>query len=411
MEVITLNSILKQGDTVYYDFAYTSGLKKYFTGKPFTINYAENIELVPDAILAVPFVGSIIPIVWLTHCELRLNSLDKAFYECLPNLKKGYETMFPESKFEGNIKVRELTDSVEMLTPHCAMFYSGGVDSMYTFINHLDERPDLLSIWGSDIKYENETGWKLVHQAIEEAAEKCGLPEVFFHSTFREFDDEGVLHAEFSSRLKDGWWHGVKHGIALLSHVAPYAYLHHITKMYIASSHCPEDGLVRCASNPLTDNQVKFVNCQVVHDGFENSRQKKIKKIIDFNLKEELYLPLHVCWESQSGGNCCHCEKCYRTIVGILIENGDPSKYGFSNWKKELVEMRKNMVENKNHYIETYSSYWTHISERIREQSNNLKYKTYWKDIKWIGKTDFKNIDSIKLDLKYRIYRKLSQII
>ena len=34
MEVITLNSILKQGDTVYYDFAYTSGLKKYFTGKP-----------------------------------------------------------------------------------------------------------------------------------------------------------------------------------------------------------------------------------------------------------------------------------------------------------------------------------------------------------------------------------------
>ena len=139
--------------------------------------------------------------------------------------------------------------------------------------------------------------------------------------------------------------------------------------------------------------------------------KKKLKKIIDFNIKEKLYLPLHVCWESQSGGNCCHCEKCYRTIVGILAENEDPSKYGFNNWKKEMIEMRKYLVENKNRYAEAYSSYWAHISERIREQSNNLKYKTYWKDIEWIGKTDFKNIDSIKLDLKYRIYRKLSQII
>lgn len=411
MEVITLNSILKQGNTISYDFSVTEGLQKYFTGKLFRITYPECIEQVPDSVLAVPFVGSIIPIVWLTHCELRLDSLDGTFYHCLPDLKKGYETMFPESLFKGYITVKQLDTFPETKGHHCAMFYSGGVDSMFTLISHLDEKPELLSIWGSDIRYANQDGWKLVHRAIEEAAVQCGLSESFFHSSFRDFDDEGVLHTEFSNQLKDGWWHGVKHGIALLSHVAPYAYLHNITTMYIASSNCPEDGHVRCASNPLTDNQVKFVNCQVIHDGFDNNRQKKIRRIVEFNRNTRVYLPLHVCWESQQGGNCCHCEKCYRTIVGILAEGDDPSKYGFNTWKSEIVEMRKNMVDNKKRDAKTYHAHWTHISKRIQEQKSNLKDKSYWKDIKWIGETDFDDIESIDVDLKYRIYRKLSQMI
>lgn len=411
METIILNSIYKQSNIVSYDFSATEGLKKYFTGKPFKISYPESIDWVPDGILAVPFVGSVIPIVWLTHCELILDSLDKAFYDSLPNLKKGYETMFPESLFKGNVVVKNLIEVEKTDEQLCAMFYSGGVDSMFTFISHTDEQPDLLSIWGSDIKYDNENGWRLVHRAIEEVVEKYNLTEAVFHSSFREFDNENVLHAEFKGQLKDGWWHGVKHGIALLSHVAPYAYLHHITKMYIASSNCPEDGHVRCASNPLTDNQVRFANCQVLHDGFEKNRQKKIQKIVEFCKKNHTYLPLHVCWESQQGGNCCHCEKCYRTIVALLAEGADPSNYGFETWKEEMIEMRKNMVDEKERYGVPYHLQWTHISKRIQEQRKKLKHKSYWKNIKWIAETDFNDIDSIKVDLKYRIHRILLQIL
>ncbi|MDY2814157.1 MAG: hypothetical protein SOU03_09445 [Dorea sp.] len=403
MEKIVLHQIYKKENVISYDFSVSKGLSEFFSGKKFEIEYSEDIESVPDSIASIPFVCNILPIIWLTNSKLILKCLDRNFYDCLPNVKKGYEIMFPESEFKGELEVSKIELNESSPTSRCAMFYSGGVDSMQTLVSHLDENPDLISIWGSDIQYNNREAWDLVHKAIEEASQKCDLKDIVIHSSFRKFDNEGVLHKRFSRQLKDGWWHGVKHGIALLGHVAPYAYLHDITTMYIASSHCPADGKVRCASNPLIDNSVRFGNCKVVHDGFEYSRQDKIHNIVEFNRKNNLNLPLHVCWESQSGGNCCRCEKCYRTIVGILAEEEDPSKYGFDNWEENIKYMRQNLVLKKSMYEETFRSYWTHIQKRLFENRHFLKGKSYWKYIRWILDADFTHPEKLKMPLLYRM--------
>lgn len=102
------------------------------------------------------------------------------------------------------------------------------------------------------------------------------------HSTFREFDNEALLNSDFSQTLKDNWWHGIKHSLALLGHIAPYVWKHQINTMYIAASFCKQDGKVRCASDPSIDNQVRFSDCQVVHDGYEYSRQDKIHNLVEF---------------------------------------------------------------------------------------------------------------------------------
>lgn len=407
MEKIKVDNIRKNERIIEYDFSVTEELQKYFSEEPFIIEYPENIECVPDAIAVIPFVCNVLPIIWLTDSKLVLPELDEAFFQCIPNVKKGYETMFPESEFKGEVLVDNVISCDRPNVDRKAMFYSGGLDSVQTLISHLDEKPDLISIWGSDIKFDNKEGWDLVYSAVEEAAEKYGLKDVAIHSNFRGFDKEGVLHREFSAQLKDGWWHGVKHGIGLLGHVAPYAYLHGLSTMYIASSNCPADGPVRCASNPLIDNQVRFVKCQVIHDGFEFSRQDKVHNVVQFCEKNNTRVNMHVCWESQLGSNCCRCEKCFRTMAGIIAEKADPKDYGFEYVGKTISDMQRCVILGGRMSKHLAEHHWKYIQNRMIQNKKELKRTSYWKEIKWIINSDFMNIESIKMPLEYRLRQKL----
>lgn len=409
MEKIVINHIIKHKNIIEYDFCVSDRLKKIFSGKPFIIEYPESIEMVPDSVAIIPFVCNVLPIIWLTNAELVVDSLDKTFYESISKIKNGYEEMFPESDFLGKITVSEIIECKRILKNKCAAFYSGGVDSMHTLLSHKMEKPDLISIWGSDISYDNEDGWNLVHKAIEEAAKKYNLKDVVIRSTFREYDREGVLDKNFCKQLKDGWWHGVKHGLGLLGHVAPYAYMHGITTMYIASSNCSSDKNVRCASDPRIDNQVKFAECQVVHDGYEFNRQDKLRNIAKYNSNEERILPLHVCWESQLGNNCCRCEKCYRTIVGLIIEKEDPIKYGFFDTNETIKDIKKSVIYS-GIMNDALSREWRHIQKRIIDVKKELKSSDYWKCIKWIEKINFQEYQTIKKPLVYRIKKRLYRI-
>lgn len=181
-----------------------------------------------------------------------------------------------------------------------------------------------------------------------------------------------------------------------------------LDKMYIASSHCPEDGHVRCASNPLIDNFVRYANCQVMHDGFECSRQDKVHNIVRYARENSDYLPLHVCWETQIGTNCCKCEKCYRTIVGILVENGDPARLGFTEFERNLGNMRGLLSQKTDGILKRQ---WTKIQTGLKENKKALKSSPYWKDIRWIEKADFEHPETIHMPVPIgtRVRQWLSQ--
>lgn len=406
---IQLNSIIKRNNLIKFQFSVSDDLKKYFSGKDCMIEYPESIESVPDSVLAVPFVCNVLPIIWLTNSVLEIDELDKSFYESISEFKKGYIKMFPEASFQGEICVKKLIDNSYDDTGKSAMFYSGGLDSAQTLISHIDEKPVLLSIWGSDIKFDNESGWNLVYTAIEEASSKFHLKEAVFHSSFREFDNEGELDRDFRKCLGDGWWHGVKHGIGLLGHVAPYAYLHKISKMYIASSNCPEDGQVKCASNPIIDNYVRFSGCKVIHDGFQFNRQDKTRNIVDFCKNNNEKITLHVCWQSQSGSNCCACEKCLRTIAALLSEGAEPSDYGFNEVDENIFNMQKCIVDVRNDAA--IWKHWPHIARRAIINKNVVKKSKYWRDFKWVLSADFEHPESLQMSFFDRLRRKVSRTL
>lgn len=411
MDEIKLYKIKKIGNSIVYNFSVNGDISKYFSGKEFKISYPESIEVVPDSIASIPFVCSVLPIIWITNASLVISRLDFAFYKSIFDFKKGYQEMFPETVFGGKIIVKSVEKNYYANTDKSAMFYSGGLDSMQTFISHLKEKPILLAIWGSDIEYNNIEGWNLVYTGVKETAKKFCLNSAVIHSSFREFDNEGLLNKFFSNQLKDDWWHGVKHGISLLGHVAPYAWIHQINNMYIAATNCYADGKVRCASNPIIDNYVRFASCRVVHDGFEYNRQEKVHNLVKFCNEKHDYVHLHVCWQSQSGTNCCCCEKCYRTIAELIVEGENPENYGFEITKKSMKQMRTFIIDNKAKYSQNLKNHWKYTSQIAKQNKKNIKKNKYYKEIKWIINSDFNHPESLCLPITTILYRKMYSML
>lgn len=408
MEWIRLLNIQKEKNRIEYDFRVSEGLSRFFSGKPFVIEYPEEIETVPDAVAAVPFVSCVIPMIWVTGAVLEVSELDKAFWDCLPKLKKGYEAMYPETTFSGELHVGEIVECTVPASGRCAAFFSGGLDSVQTLIRHLEEKPDLISIWGSDVNFDNEEGWKLVSGPIREYARKYGLHAVTIRSGFRAFDLEWEMDKVYIDQIKSNWWYGMKHGVALLGHAAPYAYLKGLSTVYIASSNSPEEVDVRCASDPTLDNHVRFVNCRVIHDGYEFGRQAKVHNIVEYVRRTGDQVSLHVCWESQAGRNCCECEKCYRTMVGLMAEGEDPAPYGFEDGAETLGKMRQVLIGGKK-IKDNVSLEWTTIHQAVVRNEEMLRGKPYWKYIKWVKKADFTHYETLKLSAPYRLRVWLSQ--
>lgn len=408
MEYIKLLGIRKTGGRIEYDFTVSDGLRGYFSGAPFIVEYPESVEAVPDGILAVPFVCSVLPLVWIADAVLETEELDESFWNCLPELKKGYKAMYPETDFAGELRIRSIVPCDRKSAGKTAVFFSGGLDSVQTLIRHLKETPDLISIWGSDVGFDNAEGWEVVSGPIREYSGKFGLETVTIRSGFRAFDLEWELDKVYQEQLKSNWWYGVKHGVALLGHAAPYAYLKGISTVYIASSNSPDETEIRCASDPTLDNHVRFADCRVIHDGFEFGRQAKVHNIVQYVRQTQTSLQLHVCWESQEGSNCCECEKCYRTMAGLMAEGEDPVSYGFENSAETLGKMRRVLIGEKK-IKENVAVEWLNIHRTVVKNRGILESKDYWKYIKWIAEADFENWQGLKLSPAYRFRVWLSQ--
>ena len=123
-------------------------------------------------------------------------------------------------------------------------------------------------------------------------------------------------------KIKD-WWGSVSHGLTLLGLVAPLTALKKIKTVIIAATHT-KDFKEPWGSHPLIDNNIRWADVRVIHDGYELSRQKKIRYYI---IRYPHYLPyLRVCYFSRNNYNCGYCEKCLRTIIALILEGINPTR-------------------------------------------------------------------------------------
>jgi len=386
-------------NVIKYTLDVSEDLNKFFIQKESFIEYMdikENFDEVPDGILIIPFLCNILPVSWMCDSKIVINELDKTFYYSIQKIKEVYSKMYPNVEFKGKLIVKNIIDYEIEQNDKYLSFFSLGVDSTSTVLSNIEKNPLLTTIWGSDIPLEEKNGWNFLQNKITEFSNEFELEKLFIKSDFRKLLNAGKLTNKFGKQLNDNWWHGLQHGMSIISHAVPIAYLFQISNILIASSssrECEYFGLgeAPCASSLSVDIEFKFCeNGKVYHDGFENFRQDKLKIITNFCDEHTKKLFLHVCWETTGGINCNICEKCSRTIMGIIAINHDPNKYGFSINEDVFDNIKENINEFRNDMINVL--FWLDIQNTFLE---NCDYWANDKNISW-----FLNLDLELKDMK-----------
>ncbi|MFA6361419.1 MAG: hypothetical protein WCX33_01270 [Candidatus Shapirobacteria bacterium] len=199
-----------------------------------------------------------------------------------------------------NIKADEIIADIAKPTG-VATFFSGGVDSFYTYLKHKKKINHLLLVNGYDIDPHNKNLWSMTQQNIEEIAvkEKVGLIEI--ETNIRPLI-EPILPWDYT------------HGGCLAA--AGLCLRKKLNIIYIPSSYTLEQQFP-WGSNFELDHLWGTEKLTYIHDGTEASRVEKVAKISHSSTVVE---HLRVCYMNEKGKyNCGKCGKCLRTMVNLYL--------------------------------------------------------------------------------------------
>jgi hypothetical protein len=186
-----------------------------------------------------------------------------------------------------------------------ASFFSGGVDSFYTYLKHKAD-PDPISAFilvnGFDIDRRNTRLWDRARQSVGAVAEADGVELVVVRSNIQGLV-EPILLWDYS--------HG---GCLAAVGLFLRAGFHRI---YIPSTHSVAEQ-IPWGSNLALDGHWSTEGAVFVHDGTEATR---LEKVISQVAGSPLALEhLRVCFANEKGAyNCGRCDKCLRTMINLYV--------------------------------------------------------------------------------------------
>jgi hypothetical protein len=188
-----------------------------------------------------------------------------------------------------------------------ASFFSGGVDSFYTYLKHKTDRVEadrvksLILVRGFDINLRETELWDdtLNNIAKIAAADEVELVTVTtnLHELLEPILDWGFAHGGCLAAV----------GLALRNE---------FSKIYIPSTHSVAEQIA-WGSNLALDKHWGTERLTFEHDGSETTR---VNKVITQVAKSPLALKyLRVCCVPGATYNCGKCDKCLRTMVNLYI--------------------------------------------------------------------------------------------
>ncbi|OPX13940.1 hypothetical protein B1964_17600 [Gordonia sp. i37] len=186
-------------------------------------------------------------------------------------------------------------------------FFSGGVDSFYSALTHLDRLTHLVFVLGFDIMDDEVLATQALDSA-RSAAVELGKPLIEVRTTLRSAFGDLV-------RVPWGW---VFHGPAL-AHVATA--LSPVLGTVIVPSSYSTGCIHRWGSHPELDPLWSSSSVTLEHDSIDVTRLEKVRTI---SKSSTAMRNLRVCWENRDGRfNCGRCSKCLRTMLELLVAGGN----------------------------------------------------------------------------------------
>jgi hypothetical protein len=189
-----------------------------------------------------------------------------------------------------------------------AAFFSGGVDSFYTFLKHQgdpaesDRIGSFILVNGFDISRRNTPLWERTLEHIGSIAAAGGISLTVVRSNI-----QGLVEPLLPWDYSHG---GCLAAVGLFLRGAFH-------QIYIPSTHSVAEQ-IPWGSNLALDGHWSTESTTFVHDGTEATR---LEKVISQIARSPLALEhLRVCFANENGAyNCGRCDKCLRTMINLYV--------------------------------------------------------------------------------------------
>lgn len=393
-------SLSNNGKRIAYQYTLSSSIKKYFNiEKQLYVSYDQDVSKVSDSLLVIPLLANVMPIAWFAGFDVYVAEVDETFYSSLQILRTQFMKHHSDIKLKGKLVTNKLVKNI-VRGEESLLLFSGGLDSFESLTRNYDKNPYLASVHGADVEIKDISRWNQFKE---------------FNSQENIIDNNKLLYIE--SNLRDfytykvdllvnvGWWGKIQHGMALLGVLAPLTKVFKINNVFIASSNTSEVSF-GWGSTPEIDENMKWANTKIIHDGYHLRRTDKIVNVIDFAKKHEEKINLRVCYsELRNGANCNRCAKCQRTMLGIILAGDNPANYGLEvpdNFYNTILDnFGEDCTMSKGLEYE-----WWCLQEKAKEDTDFFIVKNEDEERKYLD--TFKNLELKKIINKN--VRKVSRI-
>lgn len=361
MSIATIDAVTAEGNTLEVTVSVPREIRRFFTGDPFRAEYPVDISEVPESVLVIPALAHLAPVAWTRNVDVHVDTVDADFLESLETVQATLREMYPRVIQGGSvIASNPVARDVEQ-NEGTAQLFTGGIDSLVTYIRHQDEEPDLISINGWTEPLEDDL-WERRKAVLEDYGERFGMENLFVRSNMLRFIDHTMLIAHFKRYLMGSWYSGLGSGLGLLGICAPLTYAKDIGTVYVAST-VSEERDHSWGSHPDIDNHVGWAGTRGCHDGYEMSRHEKVEQLIGYVESEWPEMPIRTC-NSLVDANCGRCEKCSRTALSLVLAGRDPNDHGYEFGPENWDHIQENLLAG-NWDLQYAWSWWADLQDHI----------------------------------------------
>ncbi len=286
----------------------------------------------PRSSLLLPAIWLMAPLAWAFDRDAVLEGADAGVAAALPKMREHLRRIHPGLRWAGEVTV---ADPVPVPAPRppvadVAVCYSGGVDALGATLALAAEHPaDRILLY--TVLFDDQRGpagrAELLSAGTAAFAEARGMRHALVPANCRTFITRDARRSLKPAILD--WWPAVAHGMGLAGIAAPILHAMGIPALHIGSTFA--EGMdVSWGSTATGDRLVAIPPSGVVHDQSDPDRWSKVRRIVaDGAIHGPTYL--RVCYKRDAATdvNCGDCEKCFRTVVALVLAGADPVAYGF----------------------------------------------------------------------------------
>jgi len=193
----------------------------------------------------------------------------------MDQLQQEFKKYYPKVPFITRINVDRLVENRIEADPHRrhALLFSGGVDSTYSLLTHLDLKPRLIMMWGiDDYAYpQRAVHWEKAIEIYEQFAKRRGLIlHLIKTNNSQLLHDKRIEHDFHEIMLNRRLRFTFQHSLMLLPPTAPLS-IGRFDRVLIAATNdqtANDSRPIPSVSRPGTDEKILWADAEVTHDGY-----------------------------------------------------------------------------------------------------------------------------------------------